>query len=310
MPLTFEQLMEQRRQELERQAAEQPQQDFQSKLGRAYSNIIGAGDVSGVKELREEQKARLGNLDQQIDTEEQVRKFRKDLEEKNPTSEASKKFRQQYKQLILSQAKSEGVDPNQIDLAFADTLSKEELGKINPMDFAKGGIKYRQELQKMRLESELRQKEEKAKGEKEDKVTDAQRNAATFAKNLMNSNEIIQNMSSTAASTMARGQKMLPKEFQSERFQKADQAQRTFINATLRRESGAAISPSEFENARQQYIPQPGDSQAVLAQKAENRATVLAGMKAAAGPRAIRELEAQLPAGAAGDIDFTKGLKF
>lgn len=62
--------------------------------------------------------------------------------------------------------------------------------------------------------------------------------------------------------------------------QQVDQAQRDFINAVLRRESGAAIAPSEFENARRQYFVQPGDSQQVIAQKARNRQTAIAGMMA------------------------------
>lgn len=53
------------------------------------------------------------------------------------------------------------------------------------------------------------------------------------------------------------------------------QAQRDFINATLRKESGAAIAESEFDNARKQYFPQVGDSKAVIAQKAQNRTLAL-----------------------------------
>jgi hypothetical protein len=52
----------------------------------------------------------------------------------------------------------------------------------------------------------------------------------------------------------------------------------------LRRESGAVIAENEFAQARQQYLPQPGDSPQVLAQKAANRANVLAGMTREAGP--------------------------
>lgn len=49
------------------------------------------------------------------------------------------------------------------------------------------------------------------------------------------------------------------------------QAQRDFINAVLRKESGAVIADSEFANAQKQYFPQIGDSSAVIAQKAKNR---------------------------------------
>lgn len=62
--------------------------------------------------------------------------------------------------------------------------------------------------------------------------------------------------------------------------QRAEQAQRDFINAVLRRESGAVIADSEFDNARKQYFPQPGDSKEVIAQKAKNRRTAIAGMEA------------------------------
>lgn len=66
--------------------------------------------------------------------------------------------------------------------------------------------------------------------------------------------------------------------------QKALQAQRDFVNAILRRESGAAISESEFNNARRQYFPQPGDSQQVIEQKRNNRKLAIEGNMREAGP--------------------------
>lgn len=65
-------------------------------------------------------------------------------------------------------------------------------------------------------------------------------------------------------------------------MQRFMQARRDFINAALRRESGAAISQSEFENAEAQYFEQPGDSPEVVAQKKRNRAIVIESMKNAA----------------------------
>lgn len=72
--------------------------------------------------------------------------------------------------------------------------------------------------------------------------------------------------------------------------QKALQAQRDFVNATLRQESGAAISNSEFENAQKQYFPQPGDTPEVIAQKAANRSTVIKGFARQAGPNGGRDV--------------------
>lgn len=60
--------------------------------------------------------------------------------------------------------------------------------------------------------------------------------------------------------------------------QKYDQAKADFINAQLRRESGAAIGQSEFENADKQYFPVPGDTPAVMKQKAANRRAAIEAM--------------------------------
>ncbi len=74
-----------------------------------------------------------------------------------------------------------------------------------------------------------------------------------------------------------------PAAFQSSTIQQYLQAERNLINAKLRRESGAVISPTEFTEARQQYIPQPGDGVEVLKQKKETRDLIYASMKKAAG---------------------------
>jgi hypothetical protein len=66
--------------------------------------------------------------------------------------------------------------------------------------------------------------------------------------------------------------------------QKYEQARRDFINAQLRRESGAAISPSEFDSAHKQYFPSPGDSAEVIAQKTANRRAAISAMGRESGP--------------------------
>lgn len=65
--------------------------------------------------------------------------------------------------------------------------------------------------------------------------------------------------------------------------QQVEQAQRDFLNATLRQESGAAIGVPEFRNGQLQYFPQPGDSPQVIAQKARNRELVIQGFQGNAG---------------------------
>jgi hypothetical protein len=70
----------------------------------------------------------------------------------------------------------------------------------------------------------------------------------------------------------------------SENYQVFDQASRDFINAVLRRESGAAISQSEFDNAYKQYLPKLGDSDKVLKEKQRNRQATLASIAGGGGP--------------------------
>ena len=74
--------------------------------------------------------------------------------------------------------------------------------------------------------------------------------------------------------------------------QRVVQAQRDFVNAILRKESGAAISQSEFNNAQKQYFPQVGDKPEVLAQKQANRELAIKGMQSIAGRGATGSFEA------------------
>lgn len=91
----------------------------------------------------------------------------------------------------------------------------------------------------------------------------------------------------------------------SEETLKADQAQRDFINAILRRESGAVISDQEFDNANKQYFNQPNDPESVKRQKALNRKLAIEGLRASAGNLgkklpAYEEMAALPPANAKG----------
>lgn len=68
--------------------------------------------------------------------------------------------------------------------------------------------------------------------------------------------------------------------------QRVEQAQRDFVNAVLRQESGAVISDAEFANAKKQYFPQPGDTKAVVEQKRKNREIAINGFRRMSGPGA------------------------
>jgi hypothetical protein len=77
--------------------------------------------------------------------------------------------------------------------------------------------------------------------------------------------------------------------------QQVDAARKNFITAVLRKESGAAISASEFYNEAQKYFPQPGDSDAVIAQKRHARDTAIRAMEIQAGPGKRQIEQTNLP---------------
>lgn len=66
-------------------------------------------------------------------------------------------------------------------------------------------------------------------------------------------------------------------------YRQYEQAQRDFLNAVLRQESGAVISEEEFDNGRKQYFPQPGDDPQTIAQKKRNRQTAIRAIRKASG---------------------------
>lgn len=130
----------------------------------------------------------------------------------------------------------------------------------------------------------LTNKAEKSAGPKEYKKE--QYDAAGFAQRMRQAEDVFGNLTSNGFNrgTVGAGlSSMLPAAAQGEALRSNEQAERNFVNAILRRESGAAISPAEFDNAAQQYFPRAGDTPEVIAQKAANRKQAVLTMQAAAG---------------------------
>jgi hypothetical protein len=121
----------------------------------------------------------------------------------------------------------------------------------------------------------------------EPKVTIDEKKAMTFADRMKESGLVIdehgtagQGIVDTLASKIPYAGNFMV----SDEFQNLDQARRNFINAQLRRESGAVISNEEFDNANKQYFPQPGDNKETIEMKRRNRQTVTDGMARDGGP--------------------------
>lgn len=127
------------------------------------------------------------------------------------------------------------------------------------------------------------EKEEKARG------TEGERKAATYAKRTKEANDVFEGLTESGynRADIKEGVKSAYSKInptaKGENLGKQEQAERNFVNSILRRESGAVISPSEFESAEKQYFPRVGDTPEVLAQKKQNRMTAIEGLKQEAG---------------------------
>lgn len=88
----------------------------------------------------------------------------------------------------------------------------------------------------------------------------------------------------------------IAREFQSDEFQMAQQAGNEFLQAILRKDTGAAITTQEQALYGETYIPRPGDGPAVIEQKRQARRRALEALKAGMSPSAIVAQERALQA--------------
>lgn len=103
-----------------------------------------------------------------------------------------------------------------------------------------------------------------------------------YADRLNQSNIIIDNIGGDFTGAFDFGGS-LPNALQSSDRQSFEQAKRNFVTAVLRRESGAAISDSEFKTEALKYFPQAGDKADTVLQKAAARNTAINNVYREAG---------------------------
>lgn len=99
----------------------------------------------------------------------------------------------------------------------------------------------------------------------------------------------------------------------SSKYQQAEQAGKEFLQAILRKDTGAAITPAETQEYGTVYLPQPGDSPEVLAQKKESRDRAVAAIRAGMPPQAILAAEkasSQKPGGSPQPGEVQDGYRF
>ena len=115
-------------------------------------------------------------------------------------------------------------------------------------------------------------------------LTEGQSKSALFGSRMMMANKIFDTLeqagtvTSTPGMNTGYGVGSLVNAMSSADQQQLMQAKRDFLNAVLRRESGAVIGESEFANGERQYFPQIGDKPEVVAQKRANREAAMRGI--------------------------------
>ena len=142
--------------------------------------------------------------------------------------------------------------------------------------------------------------------------TQDQANAATFYTMMQTAEKQLSDpkIGPAAASRTERAIDALPfgigRGYTSPEYQLAENAQRNFVAAYLRKTSGQNITDSEFNMHKPLFFPQPGeDDPRVLAQKAQNRADAMKGILGSAPIKFQREVgnipqQSQQPSGLPG----------
>lgn len=126
-------------------------------------------------------------------------------------------------------------------------------------------------------------------------MTEFQGKAALYGTRAAQSDKILKSLEESASATSVYTKQkfgVFGNAVMSADEQRITQAQRDFVNAVLRQESGAVISDAEFDNARRQYFPLPGDDKSTIDQKRSNRQLAIKGFARMSGPKGTEEISA------------------
>lgn len=149
---------------------------------------------------------------------------------------------------------------------------------------------------RVRESNEIARTSQASKTPAEKPLTEGQSKALLFGARMQAAEDVLTKLAESGTEVSIPGSRSgygvgsVVNALQPQQRQQLDQAKRDFINAVLRRESGAVISPEEFDNAERQYFPQPGEGPQQRAQKKANRELATRGILAEV-PDAARRVE-------------------
>ena len=147
-------------------------------------------------------------------------------------------------------------------------------------------------------------------------MTEAQSKDTTFATRAAGALPLVDKFGDalTSLSQSAGGQvPLIGNYMKTPEYQQAEQAGKEFLQAILRKDTGAAITAGETAEYGSVYLPRPGDSPELLAQKKASRTRALEALKAGMTPQAILAQEKAVAASggaSAAPSEPKKRLKF
>jgi hypothetical protein len=275
-----------------------------SKIDKIFE--LRTADAKAQADFKDKQIDRamvFANAEQQKQLEKLKAENNRKAEEVANEFDISKSFAEAY--LDAGDARTAGLlmnakTPEERDRIMSNNPLPEKAEKVTPFTLSPGQVRFDEQGNIIAGVA----KEEKVKEQ-----TATQLQASGFAKRLVQANtvfdelDIVQGFDPTSPSAGFQrasvfGFNVVPERFKSQEFKQQEQAERNFVNALLRRESGAAISPEEFESAELQYFPRAGDGADVIAQKRANRMLSQQSM--------LREAGATQTNVDLSDLDFTE----
>jgi hypothetical protein len=184
-------------------------------------------------------------------------------------------------------------DPKQMDMfkqatfSYGDQLKqgvaqqKAETGKMTAETNRMNALTQRMRAERA-AEKELKSGIDPGTGKP---YSSQQRQAAGYALRIENAENVLSGLQGKFNPASVKAAVLNPKKLnaiKNPEMRQYVQAMTTFINATLRRESGAAIAESEFRTANSQYFANLNDDPKTLEQKRNTRLQVLSALEAEA----------------------------
>jgi hypothetical protein len=180
----------------------------------------------------------------------------------------------------------EGVERPREKQKFEEKKSLIELQTQAKKDLASHNAALKRFNQKQDRKADKEAKRIDSMDDKLVKTTNAQETAALYGRRMEQAHNVFADLENEGVDLAGFGESVrgkLPGFLKGGPVRRYDQAKRNFINAVLRRESGAVISQQEFANADQQYFTGFGDDSKTIEQKRANRQLAIDGLRSASG---------------------------